>query len=344
VSGVPEPWLPPAVYVERSPGGLKRSDMLNESDIVQRLWGLCHVLRDDGITYHEYVIELTFLLFLKMVDECRKHPESLVADVSGIELPNQCSWDKIIKVRGSNILDVYRGVLLQLGQATAVQVRDIFRDARTSIRSPSALRRIVDEIDGVNWYGEDVDQFGAAYDGLLEKSADESKAGAGQYFTPRPLIDCIVDVVQPRAGERIQDPAAGSAGFLIAADQFIKRHSGDLISLPLKQRRFQRKEAFTGLELVPGTCRLGRMNMLLHDIDGQLQVGDALGVDGQQLPQADVILSNPPFGTKRSEVPGRSDLLVRTSNKQLNFPSAYNARPVSERRPRRSDIARQRFV
>jgi type I restriction enzyme M protein len=298
---------------------LKRSDILNESDIVQRLWGLCHVLRDDGITYHEYVIELTFLLFLKMVDERRKRLLSVTIDENGVKLLDECTWDNIVKTQDNNILDVYRRILSRLGQAPTTRVRDIFSDARTSIRSPSALRRIVDEIDGVDWFGEDVDQFGAAYEGLLEKSADEAKAGAGQYFTPRPLINCIVEVVQPKVGERIQDPTAGSAGFLIAADQFIKRRLGARITPPLKQRRFQRKAPFAGLELVPGTCRLGRMNMLLHGINGRLQVGDALGTNGRQLPRADVILSNPPFGTKRSEVPTRSDFPVRTSNKQLNF-------------------------
>src|ERR1700730_2326684 len=142
---------------------------MNTQDIVQKLWNLCHVLRDDGITYHEYVIELTFLLFLKMVDERRKCWGNVVVDANDLKLPNECGWDKIIKVRGSDILDVYRGVLLRLGQASAVRVRDIFRDARTSIRSPYALRRIVDEIDGVDWYGEDIDQFAVAYEGLLEK-------------------------------------------------------------------------------------------------------------------------------------------------------------------------------
>ncbi|MGY8705584.1 N-6 DNA methylase [Bradyrhizobium sp. 18BD] len=181
------------------------------------------------------------------------------------------------------------------------------------------MQRIFEEFDKVDWYRADVDQFGTAYEGLLQKSAEESKAGAGQYFTPRPLIDCIVDVVQPRPGERVQDPAAGSAGFLVAADRFIKQRTKDLVALSPKKRQFQRRDAFYGLELVPSTCRLGRMNMLLHGIGGDLKIGDALGNDGQGLALADVVLSNPPFGTKRSEVPVRSDLSVRTSSKQLNF-------------------------
>lgn len=293
--------------------------MLNESEIVQKLWGLCHILRDDGITFHEYVGELTLLLFLKMIDEHQAHIAGTEDIVDQMHLPKDCSWSVLRGLHGSELLESYRSLLVRLGQAQSRYVRSIFEGAQTAIRSPLALRRLVEEFDRVDWYQADVDQFGAAYEGLLQKNAEESKAGAGQYFTPRPLIDCIVDAIQPKPGEQVQDPAAGSAGFLVAADRFIKQQTNNLSDLTPTERKFQRHKAFYGLELVPSTCRLGRMNMLLHGIGGDLRIGDALAEDGRQLRRADVILSNPPFGTKRSEVPTRSDLAVRTSSKQLNF-------------------------
>jgi type I restriction enzyme M protein len=292
--------------------------MLNESDIVQKLWGLCHVLRDDGITYHEYVVELTFLLFLKIADE-RTHRLRARRAFGGVAMCPGCGWEHLRNLRGAELLDAYKNLLMELSQTGISRIKTIFQDARTSIRSASALRKIVEEFDRVEWYRDGVDQFGAAYEGLLQKSAEESKAGAGQYFTPRALVDCIVQFVQPKPGERVQDPAAGTAGFLVAADRHIRNRTDDLACLTPAQRRFHRERAFYGLELVPSTCRLGRMNMLLHDLGGNLALGDALGEAGQLIQPANVILSNPPFGTQRAETPTRSDLLVRTSNKQLNF-------------------------
>src|SRR5690606_2145879 len=168
------------------------------------------------------------------------------------------------------------------------------------------------------------DGLGDLYEGLLEKNAGETKSGAGQYFTPRPLIDSIIRCIQPQPGEVIQDPAAGTAGFLIAADAYIKQHTDELFELPLEKQLFQRRKAFIGIELVPATRRLALMNCLLHgmegDTEGVVRLGNALGQASASLPKVDVILSNPPFGTARGGGgPTRDDLTFKTSNKQLAF-------------------------
>ncbi|WP_342107369.1 N-6 DNA methylase [Methylobacterium sp. SI9] len=293
--------------------------MLTESHIVQKLWGLCHFLRDEGITYHEYVNELTLLLFLKMVSERRAHGAIEPLREGKLKLPKGCSWEDLRRKTETDIIGAYTTILEKLGRSESVYIRAVFSGTTTSIRSGKALIAIMDGFDDADWYHADVDQFGAAYEGLLQRSAEESKAGAGQYFTPRPLIDCIIQVVQPKHTELVQDPAAGSAGFLVAADAFIKNQTEFHRRLSPPERQFQEERAFCGLELVPDTCRLGRMNMLLHGIGGALSVGDALKADGQDLDRADVIITNPPFGTRRSGLPNRTDLPVRTNNKQLNF-------------------------
>jgi type I restriction enzyme M protein len=161
-----------------------------------------------------------------------------------------------------------------------------------------------------------------AYEGLLQKNAEDKKSGAGQYFTPRPLIDCIIRVMRPQAGEVVQDPAAGTAAFLVAADRYIKDKTDDLYKLPQQQVYFQRHSAFVGAELVPDTHRLCMMNLLLHGIEGGVELADTLSPDGERLPKADIVLTNPPFGTKKGGGrPTRSDFSVTadTSNKQLAF-------------------------
>jgi len=283
---------------------------MNTQDIVQKLWNLCHVLRDDGITYHQYVTELTYLLFLKMAKE------TAVED----QLPKGYRWADIEKKDGIELLDFYRELLLTLGTKGSGRVQAIYANAQTSIKVPRNLKKLVDAIDGLDWYSARTEGLGDLYEGLLEKNASEKKSGAGQYFTPRPLIDCMVNLVKPQAGELIQDPAAGTCGFLIAADRYIKEQTDDLHDLKPKEQDFQRTKAFLGIELVQDTHRLALMNLILHGIHCDLVLGDTLTQSGADLPRADVILTNPPFGTKKGGgLPTRDDFTYPTSNKQLAF-------------------------
>lgn len=281
-------------------------------DIVGRLWNLCHVLRDDGIGYGEYVTELTFLLFLKMLEETQREDR----------LPAEYHWKPIASREGVEQLDHYKRALLELGKAADPVVAQIFTDAQTRLRKPANLKTLTTAIDGLDWFSAREEGLGELYEGLLEKNASEKKSGAGQYFTPRPLIDCIVRLMKPQPGEVIQDPAAGTAGFLVAADRYIKDATDDLYGLPQAQVFFQRNNALTGIELVPDTHRLALMNLMLHGVDGPITQGDSLSPDGEALGKADLILTNPPFGTKKGGGrPSRSDFSVTadTSNKQLAF-------------------------
>jgi type I restriction enzyme M protein len=203
-------------------------------------------------------------------------------------------------------------------------VRAIYTGAQTSLREARHLNRLVLDIDALDWFSAKRDGLGDLYEGLLERNASETKSGAGQYFTARPLIDAMVEVMKPQPGELVQDPAAGTAGFLIAADTYIKRHSDHRFDQSEKQAEFQRRDAFVGLELVPETRRLALMNCMLHDIvgvgEGAVRLGDTLTGAGAALPKANLILTNPPFGTKKGAGGGsRDDLTFQTSNKQLMF-------------------------
>lgn len=284
--------------------------MTNTQDIVAKLWNLCHILRDDGITYHEYVTELTFLLFLKMMQETGQ--ESL--------LPAGYRWADLASKDGVDQLAFYRALLVHLGNEGSGRVQAIFQNANTALRQPKNLSKLVSDIDKLDWYSAREEGIGDLYEGLLEKNASEKKSGAGQYFTPRPLIECMVNCIQPQPGEIVQDPAGGTGGFLIQADRYIKERTDDLFDLKEKVQTFQRKEAFVGVELVPDTHRLLLMNAMLHGIDSDMILGDTLSPDGSRLPAADVILTNPPFGTKRGGGrPTRDDFTFPTGNKQLAF-------------------------
>jgi len=284
-------------------------------DIVAKLWNLCNILRDDGITYNEYVTELTFLLFLKMLAETGKESR----------LPKNYRWADLDGREGLEQLAFYRQLLLDLGNQTNVVdpvVLAIFTDAQTKLRKPTNLKALTDAIDKLDWFSAREEGLGNLYEGLLEKNAAEKKSGAGQYFTPRPLIDCIVRLVNPKPGEVIQDPAVGTGGFLVAADQFVKHQTNDLYTLSTAQANFQRNQAYRGLELVPDAHRLCLMNLILHGIESAVGCGDSLSPDGETLGKADVILTNPPFGTKKGGGrPTRSDFstTAETSNKQLAF-------------------------
>jgi type I restriction enzyme M protein len=284
-------------------------------DIVAKLWNLCNVLRDDGVSYTEYVTELTFLLFIKMLAETG-HEE---------RLPKGYRWEKLARGEGLEQLEYYRQLLLDLGNPKKTKdqvVLAIFTDAQTKLRKPTNLKALTDAIDKLDWFSAREEGLGNLYEGLLEKNAAEKKSGAGQYFTPRPLIDCIVRLVKPLPGEVVQDPAAGTGGFLVAADHFIKDKTDDLYKLKESAAFFQRNNAFVGIELVPDTHRLCLMNLMLHGIEGMIDSGDTLAPDGERIGKADVILTNPPFGTKKGGGrPTRSDFSITadTSNKQLAF-------------------------
>lgn len=280
------------------------------SDIVAKLWNLCNVLRDDGVTYMQYVTELTYLLFLKMMQE--KNEEAV--------LPEGLRWGDLRLVSEPELVTVYRKLLLELGEAENRRVQAIFAGAQTSIKQPRILKKLITSIDELDWYSAKEEGLGDLYEGLLEKNAGEKKSGAGQYFTPRVLIDAMVALMQPQPGELIQDPAAGTGGFLIAADAYIKARTDDLFELSEAEQSFQRSQAIYGMELVQDAHRLLLMNLMLHGIDGAVTMGDTLAPAGQRLAKADLILANPPFGTKKGGGgPTRDDFTYPTSNKQLAF-------------------------
>lgn len=284
-------------------------------DIVAKLWNLCNILRDDGITYHQYVTELTYLLFLKMAEETEKEETD-----HGVNIPRGLRWADLKCQSGDKQLTFYRQMLIALGEKGSERVQEIYANAQTFLKRPTNLKTLIDEIDKLDWYSARHEGLGDLYEGLLQKNAEEKKSGAGQYFTPRPLIDCMVALVQPQPGEIVQDPAAGTGGFLIAADRHVKVLTKNLFDLPESVAFFQRTRAFQGLELVQDAQRLGLMNLMLHGIEGPVHVGDALSPDGAGLDKADVILTNPPFGTKKGGgLPTRDDFTYPTSNKQLCF-------------------------
>ena len=309
---------------------LTSSNQKVTDNIVAKLWNLCNILRDDGVTYNEYVTELTFLLFLKMLAETGQEHR----------LPEKYRWNELDNRDGLDQLKFYRQLFLDLGNEDLVVdpvILSIFSDSQTKLRKPTNLKALTGAIDKLDWltvreevdentqnetHQEDSDKFGDLYEGLLEKNAADKKSGAGQYFTPRSLIHCIVRLIKPQAGEVIQDPAAGTGGFLVAADHYIKSHTVNLFKLTSKQSSFQIHEAYRGLELVPDTHRLCLMNLLLHGIESGVANGDSLSKDGKALGKADVILTNPPFGTKKGGGrPTRDDFstTAETSNKQLAF-------------------------
>jgi type I restriction enzyme M protein len=283
---------------------------MTTAEIVQKLWNLCNVLRDDGITYHQYVTELTYILFLKMAKEANAEAK----------IPKGYRWDDLASKKGVELHKFYRKLLLELGTEGKNRIQQIYANAHTNIDEPKNLEKIVKAINDLDWFSAREEGLGDLYEGLLEKNANEKKSGAGQYFTPRPLINAMVKVVQPRLGERCGDPACGTFGFMIATDQYLRGQTDNYFDLNTEQQEFQSRQAFTGIELVPDTHRLALMNAMLHGIEGKIIQTDALSSEGKAFRDYDVVLTNPPFGTKRGgERPTRDDLTYPTSNKQLNF-------------------------
>ena len=293
---------------------------MKTSEIVQKLWNLCNVLRDDGITYQDYVTELTYILFLKMAKETQTEKN----------IPVGYRWDNLLDKSGLELQNFYNKLLSVLGGKddesgnskviVPQDVKEIYKGAVSQIKEPKNLEKIIKDIDDLDWFSAKDEGLGDLYEGLLEKNANEKKSGAGQYFTPRPLINVMTQLVKPQPGERCNDPACGTFGFMIAAHQYVKEHTDDFMDLDSDTAEFESTEAFSGCELVEGTHRLALMNSLLHDINGKIYRGDTLSPLGESFKNYDVVLTNPPFGTKKGgERASRSDLLYSTSNKQLNF-------------------------
>lgn len=283
-------------------------------DIVAKLWNLCNILKDDGVTYHQYVTELTYLLFLKMAKETGTEEQ----------LPPGYRWDDLESKGASERLSFYKLLLSYLATHSVALVKEIFTSASSFIKKPSTLSTLVSEIDKLDWYSARQEGLGDIYEGLLEKNANEKKSGAGQYFTPRPLIDSMVAVMKPTLKDVIQDPAAGTGGFLIAANRYIREHSDPTTWTKTQQRKYHRN-TFYGMEHVQDTHRLALMNFILHGLTSDPQAagiryGDTLSSEGEALPKATLMLTNPPFGSKKGGgLPSRTDFAFPTSNKQLCF-------------------------
>ena len=302
----------------------------HSQQIVQKLWNYCNVLRDDGLSYGDYVEQLTYLLFLKMAHEQTQPPWKRESPI-----PDGMDWPSLLARDGGELETHYRHILEELGKEPGM-LGIIFRKAQNKVQDPAKLRRlVVDLIDREQWMMLDADVKGDAYEGLLEKNAQDTKGGAGQYFTPRALIRAIVDVMRPASGETICDPACGTGGFLLAAHDYIANHNQNLDS---DQKRHLRMEALRGVDIVDAVVRLCAMNLLLHgigptDSEEEPPVHKDDSLNASPSTQFDLVLTNPPFGRKSSVLvvsaegeQEREDLIVvredfwaSTSNKQLNF-------------------------
>lgn len=286
---------------------------MSAEQIAKKLWELCHVLRDDGVTYHQYLNELTYILFLRL-SEVKKFDQ---------DIPEHYRWSKLKEIKDNKeLFDTYRDLLANLGTlSTNESITEIYTNASTTLRKPVNLRTLITNIDQIDWFeDEEQDKIASIYEELLEKNAGEKKSGAGQYFTPRPLINVMVELLSPKVGEKWNDPAAGTFGFMIAADEYLKRKTDDYYKLSAKEKMFQVYEAFSGCELVQDAHRLALMNAKLHGLESRIAMGDTLTELGKEFKNFDGVLANPPFGTKQGgERPSRDDLTIKTSNKQLNF-------------------------
>ncbi len=278
------------------------------SDVVQKLWGFCHTLRHDGIDYGDYIEQITFLLFIKMADE------------RSVELPKGCDWPHLRDLNGTDLIDLYTDALRKLAR-TPGMLGDIFTEAQCRFNKPVNLKQLINLIDETEWISLDKDIKAEAYEGLLEKAASEGKKGAGQYFTPRVLIQSIVRCMKPdpRAHSQftICDPACGTGGFLVSAYEWFNKLTRGAMDRDLAKR--VRKSTYFGQDLVARPRRMALMNLFLHNIEPKIILGDTI-YETPSSDRFDVILTNPPFGTRgANQAPDREDFTVSTSNKQLNF-------------------------
>jgi len=299
--------------------------MTDSKHLVQKLWNYCDILRDDGLSYGDYVEQLTFLLFLKMDDERSNPPYNKLSDI-----PKEYNWQSLINKDGAELEVHYIKILTELGKREGI-IGVIFKKAQNRIQDPAKLRKLIVElINKETWLSLEADVKGDAYEGLLEKNAADVKGGAGQYFTPRHLINAIVEVMRPEPGIKIHDPACGTGGFLLSAYNYISKN----YNLNRDQKQHLKHETFSGNEIVPMAARLCVMNLYLHGVNGEenpISPNDSLKVNPGGI--FEMVLTNPPFGKKSSEkivteegttaskdlTILRDDFWAKTSNKQLNF-------------------------
>lgn len=303
------------------------------STIVSKVWGMCGPLRDDGVSYGDYLEQITYLIFLKMVEEYSKPPYKRDTGI-----PAECTWSDMSSLKGAELEEKYKSILEKLGEQGGI-LGKIFKGATNKISNAAILYRVVQMIDKEKWVAMSSDVKGEIYEGLLQKNAEDIKSGAGQYFTPRPLIRAMVKCVRPEPMKTIADPCCGSGGFFLAAQAFLA--DPENYSLDREQKEFLKNETFYGNEIVPATYKTALMNLYLHnigDIYGKVPVvqGDALLTDPSY--RVDYVLTNPPFGKKSSItftneegkqedeelVYNRQDFWTTGSNKQLNFVQHIN--------------------
>jgi len=299
---------------------------MTTSSVVSKVWSFCNPLRDVGVSYGDYLEQLTYLLFLKMADEYSKPPYN-----RPLNIPKEYSWESLTSKSGAELEEHYSSLLRKLGSETGI-LGQIFTKSQNKIQDPAMLYRVIDMIDAEKWLVMEADVKGDIYEGLLEKNAEDVKSGAGQYFTPRPLIRAMVECVQPQPMKSIADPACGTGGFFLSAYDYIVREN----KLDKEQNKFLKESTFFGNEIVPSTRRLALMNLFLHNIgkldgDNYISPNDALIADSPDT--YDYVLANPPFGKKSSQTftneegeqekedltYNRNKFWATTSNKQLNF-------------------------
>jgi len=299
---------------------------MTESTIISKVWNFANVLRDDGVGYGDYLEQITFLLFLKMADEFSKPPYNRKTNI-----PNEYNWESISTKRGIELETHYTTLLRELGKSSGI-LGQIFTKAQNKVQDPAKLLKIIDMIDKEQWSMMGADLKGKIYEGLLEKNAEDTKSGAGQYFTPRALIRTMVACVQPEPKKTITDPACGTGGFFLAAFDYIVANN----KLDKDEKGFLKNKTFFGNEIVASTRRMCLMNMFLHnigEIDGESFISSADALISDEGNRFDYVLANPPFGKKSSMTItneegiqekqdlsyNRQDFWATTSNKQLNF-------------------------
>jgi type I restriction enzyme M protein len=300
----------------------------NTSSIISKVWSFATVLRDDGVGYGDYLEQLTYLLFLKMADEFSKPPYS-----RDLKIPGKYNWQSLTDKKGAELFDHYVATLHELSNAKGF-LGQIFTKSQNKINDPSKLARLIAMIDGENWSIMGADLKGKIYEGLLEKNAEDTKSGAGQYFTPRALIRGMVACIRPEPMKTIADPACGTGGFFLAAYDFIADKNN--YTLDKNQKEFLKLKTFFGNEIVANTRRMALMNLFLHnigDFDSETFISPADALISDNGLRVDYVLANPPFGKKSSMTftneegeqdsedltYNRQDFYVTTSNKQLNF-------------------------
>ena len=283
----------------------------NEQSLVQKVWQLADVLAAAGVAFTDYIVQLTYILFLKMDAE---------AEALGIEskIPKDCRWANLVDKDGFDLLERYEKSIKKLSEQPGL-IGTIFSKAQNKISQPAHLAKVVAMVDAQDWLSLDIDTKGAIYEGILEKNGQDKKSGAGQYFTPRALIKAMVDVTNPKITETVCDPACGTGGFLLAAFDHMKRESQDR-----RKQMFLKTEALTGFDITPLVVTLASMNLYLHGVgidSSPVKCEDSLEKEPSRL--YDVILANPPFGTRPAglgEISSmRQDFFAKTSNNQLNF-------------------------